>query len=142
MAQSTIALDMVLAEVDFFEGELRAIAQRGAEFALGLIDQRIFNDHQDANGETIGPEYSKRYAAYRRRRGLSDFPVDLQFTGALRRGLKLIESTSGFQVIIEEGTPARRSRDLEETTYPDLAIFEYSREELDRVEGFLRDIEP
>ena len=131
-----MVFDLIADDIESVRLDLLARCREVAQFALEILDDRIFNKHLDSEGEVIGPTYSSRYAAFRRSRGLQAEVVDLQFTGQMRDGFKIVDRDTGCSIIIEAGDPARRSRDLEETTYPGQLIFCYNDEELQQIQEF------
>ena len=101
---------------DFAESEkpleylLIAVNEAKADF-----QNRIFNSEsgaKDSKGKGLGT-YSNSYAKYRQSKGRQAKVVDLEFTGSLRRDLKVVKDGTTVKIVVPSETELKKIEYLE-----------------------------
>lgn len=62
----------------------------GLNAGMGVMKRRIFNQSQDADGNSLGPYFSEQYEGERRRAGRQTTRKDLEVDGTLRRAIEVV----------------------------------------------------
>jgi hypothetical protein len=102
----------------------------------GMVLNRIFNSERgtkDVNGAGLG-KYSNAYAKYRQSKGRQTNVIDLEFTGSLRRDIKVVQSDNKVAIAIVSNTERLKSSYLEKNFRKDIfSVSVDERKEFNRV---------
>lgn len=126
----------------------------GLNAGMGVMKRRIFNQSQDAEGNTLGPYYSEQYERDRVRKGRQVNRKDLEVDGTLRRAIETVTvNNSKAEIRITNEDSANIARWQEQQIYNlkngleanaesggKVPIFELSTDEKDIVRTTTREL--
>lgn len=97
----------------------------GIDVGVGLLQQRIFNNGKAADGTALGDYKSKYYKAKRAKAGRQIGYKDLEMTGSLRSGIKVVKTrTNVVQCIVQDANLIKIAQGQEKQTGK--VIFKFS----------------
>lgn len=97
------------------------------------FQNRVFNSEEgakDTKGKGLG-KYSNPYAKYRRSKGRQSAVVDLEFTGSLRRDIRVVKNDNVIQMAFTSDKETKKRGYLEEMYKTN--IFSLNEEEYEKL---------
>lgn len=143
---------LALIRATIASGAFGDVLAAGLNAGMGAMKRRIFNQSQDANGETLGPYYDEVWERYRQERGRQVARKDLELEGSLRRAIEVVTvNNTKAEIRIVNETSAQIARYQEgqiynlrngyagnESARGRVPIFEFSAEEVEIVNNTTR----
>lgn len=111
----------------------------GVNQAAGAMKIRIFNSEagaKDSDNTKVAKKYSAGYASYRKRNGRQTRVVDLEFSGSLRREIKVVRNGTKISIAVPSQEERKKIGYLEKQYKKE--IFDLSESEVKEMEAVIK----